>query len=169
MAQKKKDPSLSIPLTTGSDDTGPNPIDLHVGRQLRAKRGLKGLTQEDLAAATGVTFQQIQKYEAGKNRISASRLYQFANILEAPISAFFENIGLTSNDSIAPAFGLSDNGQTPFSMDDTAQGADIPTVHEILTSKESIEVLRTYYAIRDEKLRKDFLKMMKQMAKNFQS
>lgn len=155
---------LQDPFKQDSDDTGPNPIDLHVGQQLRARRSLKGFTQEDLANATGITFQQIQKYEAGKNRISASRLYQFARILEAPVAAFFETIQNANDTPSHYASGLSDNTQEGF---DSAIAQ--PPQEEIMTSKESIEVLRTYYAIKDEKLRKDFLKMLKQMAKNFGS
>lgn len=152
---------LQNPFDSSADASGPNPIDVHVGQQLRARRGLKGLTQEDLANATGITFQQIQKYEAGKNRISASRLYQFARILEAPVAVFFDTIqGYDSAHSYAG--GLSDNAQDGFD-------SGLASIQEMMTSKESIEVLRTYYAIKDEKLRKDFLKMLKQMAKNFQS
>lgn len=147
-------------LDSISKDDSPNPVDIFVGQQLRAHRSLKGFTQEDLATQTGITFQQIQKYEAGKNRISASRLYQFAKILGTPISSFFENC----DGHYDMAMGLSDNGQDGFDAEPQQATSDI----NIMTSKESIEVLRTYYAIKDEALRKDFLKMMKQMAKNFQ-
>jgi transcriptional regulator with XRE-family HTH domain len=150
--------------STQTKDDAPNPVDVFVGQQLRAHRSLKGFTQEDLATQTGITFQQIQKYEAGKNRISASRLYQFAQILSTPISSFFENFGV-NQDNTPIAYGLSDNNQDGFDDSDIAPNTD----QNIMTSKESVEVLRTYYAIKDETLRKDFLKMMKQMAKNFQS
>jgi transcriptional regulator with XRE-family HTH domain len=144
-------------------DDSPNPVDIFVGQQLRAQRSLKGLTQEDLASHTGITFQQIQKYEAGKNRISASRLYQFSRILNAPISAFFDSFD-EDNKFSPTALGFSDNAQDSF------EHSNLPHVsNDIMTSRESIEVLKTYYAIKDEKLRKDFLKMMKQMAKNFQT
>ena len=149
--------------TSITKDDAPNPVDVFVGQQLRAHRSLRGFTQEDLATQTGITFQQIQKYEAGKNRISASRLYQFAKILGTPISSFFENFGVDQDN--AYAYGLSDNNQDGFNTSDTSATTD----QNIMTSKESIEVLRTYYAIKDEALPKDFLKMMKQMAKNFQS
>lgn len=68
----------------------PNPIDIAVGQRVRAMRELRGLTQTDLAKATGVTFQQIQKYERGTNRVSASRLMLISNALGQPVSAFFE-------------------------------------------------------------------------------
>ena len=71
--------------------TTPNPIDIAVGQRIRAVRELRGLTQTDLAKATGVTFQQIQKYERGTNRVSASRLMLISHALGQPVSTFFES------------------------------------------------------------------------------
>jgi transcriptional regulator with XRE-family HTH domain len=71
---------------------GPDPIDLHVGKEMRVFRTLKGMSQERLARELGVTFQQIQKYERGSNRVSASMLYRAAQALKVPISAFFEGL-----------------------------------------------------------------------------
>ena len=70
-----------------------NEIDLHLGKRLRRRRRLLGLTQQQLAGAVGVRFQQIQKYECGANRISAARLWLLAKALEAPVGAFFEGLG----------------------------------------------------------------------------
>ncbi len=72
---------------------GPRPVDVHVGGRVRAGRTLIGMSQEDLGKHVGVTFQQIQKYESGMNRMAASRLWQFSLILGRPISWFFEGIG----------------------------------------------------------------------------
>ncbi|MDA0239837.1 MAG: helix-turn-helix transcriptional regulator [Proteobacteria bacterium] len=82
---------------------GPHPIDVHVGRRMREKRTLLGLSQSHLAEKVGLTFQQIQKYERGTNRISASRLWQLSEILGVPIAWFFEDIGggAPVNDSVA--------------------------------------------------------------------
>ena len=71
---------------------GPNPVDVHVGRRVRIRRVLCGLSQTALAEQLGLTFQQLQKYESGANRISASRLWQIAQILDVPISWFFMGI-----------------------------------------------------------------------------
>ena len=71
---------------------GPEPVDIHVGMRLRLKRQLGGLSQESLAERVGLTFQQIQKYERGANRVSASRLWQFAKILGVPVSFFFDDM-----------------------------------------------------------------------------
>lgn len=78
-------------------ETPPHPVDLHVGARIRFKRKIAGISQIDLAAAIGVTFQQIQKYELGSNRISASSLYAAAAALKAPITWFFE--GLQTRDA----------------------------------------------------------------------
>jgi transcriptional regulator with XRE-family HTH domain len=137
-------------------ENGPNPVDVHVGQKLRARRALVGMTQQDLAEATKITFQQVQKYETGKNRTSASRLFQFARLLETPVDYFFE--GLSATDSkIGIQPGFADNSQAEY---DAA-----PVEEDIMQRKETINLVRAYYAIEDETLRKDFLKMLKQMSK----
>lgn len=73
---------------------GPHPVDVHVGLRLRLRRKALGFSQEQLAEAIGLTFQQIQKYKRGANRISASKLYEFCRILEAPVSYFFNGLAL---------------------------------------------------------------------------
>ena len=74
-------------------DTGaPNPVDSHVGSRIRMRRKILGVSQEKLAESLGLTFQQVQKYERGANRVSASKLYQIAKALEAPILYFFEGL-----------------------------------------------------------------------------
>ena len=91
----------------------PHPVDVHVGRRLRLKRTILGLSQEAIGKAIGVTFQQIQKYERGINRMGASRLYDFSRSLGVPVSYFFEGYGDYANDEMeqyalseaaAPAF-----------------------------------------------------------------
>jgi len=79
----------------------PHPVDVHVGARLRLKRKIAGFSQIELAAAIGVTFQQVQKYEAGTNRISASSLHAAATALKAPIAWFFQDLG--TGDAAAPA------------------------------------------------------------------
>ena len=71
---------------------GPDPVDVHVGARLRLRRNLIGMSQEQLGKASGLTFQQIQKYERGANRMGASRLYQIAQILNVPVGWFFEDM-----------------------------------------------------------------------------
>jgi transcriptional regulator with XRE-family HTH domain len=120
----------------------PNPVDVHVGRRIRICRLLLGMNQETLANALGLTFQQIQKYEHGANRVSASRLSAMAEALSVPISYFFD--GLSSTDA-------------PISAEDMAR-------REQLEQPETLELVRLYYAIPDAAVRRQFLKMVKAIA-----
>ncbi len=101
----------------------PHPVDVHVGQRIRHRRWLAGITQQQLAEAVGVKFQQIQKYETGANRISASRLWDVAEVIDVDISFFFD--GLAKKDEEA--------GKT--------QPADT------LVNKEAIDLIRSYYAV----------------------
>lgn len=128
-------------------DGQPHPMDMHVGERLRARRSLLGMTQEKLAEAVELTFQQIQKYERGTNRVSASRLWQFSRILRVPVSYFFEHYNET-------AFaGFSDNEQEDFESE-----------QNVMDRKETIKLVKEYYSIPDPKLRRDLFKMIKTMA-----
>lgn len=142
----------STPRTKGS----PTPVDEHVGSRLRKRRVLRGWSQEKLAKAVDVTFQQVQKYEKGMNRISASRLYQFSQVLNVPISYFFDEFAMKDS-YIADLPGLADNEQ------EALQGSDI------FDRKETIELIRTYYSIGDTKLRKDLYRLIKSMANKINS
>lgn len=129
----------------------PDAVDVHVGQRLKVRRSLLGLSQEKLAESIGLTFQQIQKYERGMNRISAGRLYQFSKILDVPVSYFYENLKkIASNTSTA--IGLSDNEQEAFISND------------LMDNKETLDLVRMYYSIEDEEMRKDIFKFIKSMA-----
>lgn len=136
-------------------------VDKHVGKQLRSRRILIGLSQEKLAEEVGVTFQQVQKYERGANRISASRLYTFSKLLDVSIDYFYD--GLENLKKSGAILGMSDNGQESFgSESNKAKKLD----EDIMTKKETIELIRAYYSVEDERKRKDILKMVKTMTKN---
>jgi transcriptional regulator with XRE-family HTH domain len=127
-----------------------HPVDSFVGGRLRARRIMLGLSQEAIGKSIGVTFQQIQKYERGINRMGSSRLYDFGKILTVPISYFFEGYEIHSgNISTYPA-GLADE----------AEGFE----HEKISSRETLELVRAYYSIKDEKVRKRFADLLKSMA-----
>lgn len=131
----------------------PDEVDVHVGSRLRVRRSLMGLSQDALADAVGITFQQIQKYERGANRISAGRLFQFSKILEVPVSFFYEQLSNANTNS--QAYGLSDNEQ---------DGFEAAPQDDIMTRKETIDLIRTYYSVEDEDTRKDIAKFIKSMA-----
>jgi len=113
-----------------------HPVDVHVGKRVRHRRWMVGMTQQQLAEKVGIKFQQIQKYETGMNRISASRLWDIAEALEVPVSFFFEGI------ETAPARS-------------EVQGADaFPP--DILSDKEALELVRSYYAMPESHRRRLF-------------
>ena len=115
-----------------------HPIDLHVGQRLRQRRCLLGMTQQKLAESVGIKFQQIQKYESGANRVSASRLWALAEALEVPVSHFFEGL---SQDEKADQF----QGEYEIGGD-----ADRPTISpEVFSSKETIDLIRAYYNLKE--------------------
>lgn len=129
-------------------------IDENVGSKLRQRRSLMGLSQEKLAEQVGLTFQQIQKYENGTNRVSASRLFEFSQVLDIPVGFFFEQ---GANES-AQAAGFGEDEQESF------EGPD-----DVLHRKETLELIRVYYSIRDPKIRKDLFKLVKSMAENLKN
>jgi transcriptional regulator with XRE-family HTH domain len=111
-----------------------HPVDVHVGKRIRHRRWMSGTTQQQLAENVGIKFQQIQKYETGMNRVSASRLWDISKVLNVPVSFFFEGL------DVQP-------------VDDQANG-DMPG--DILTDKEALDLLRSYYAIPENQRRRLF-------------
>jgi transcriptional regulator with XRE-family HTH domain len=133
----------------------PDPIDIHVGKRLRLRRNLAGLSQEQLALLCGLTFQQIQKYERGINRMGASRLFEFAHILRVPVGYFFE--GAPEKPLPTLKYGISD---TPQAALDGVPEADT----EIMQRRETLELIRTYYRITDVNQRKKIFDLIKSIA-----
>ena len=127
----------------------PDPVDVHVGQRLRVRRSLLGLSQEKLADSIGLTFQQIQKYERGMNRISAGRLYQFSKILDVPVAYFYDQFAGKSR--FTATLGMADNDQEEFTMGDLMQ------------SKETIDLIRAYYSIDNPEISKDIMKFIRSM------
>lgn len=111
-----------------------HPVDVHVGKRIRHRRWLMGITQQQLAEAVGIKFQQIQKYETGMNRVSASRLWDIAEALTVPVSFFFEGLG---DDAV-----------------EVGDGQELPK--DILKDKEALELVRSYYAIPETQRRRLF-------------
>lgn len=129
-----------------------HPVDIHVGDRLRARRTLLGLTQEMLADAVDLTFQQIQKYERGANRIGASKLFQFAQMLGIPVGYFFDNLDDNLGD---PAAGY----QVGMDYNDTS-----PPERDKMNRRETLELVRAYYQIRDAEKRKALRMMFESLA-----
>ena len=110
-------------------------VDVHVGKRIRQRRWLIGMTQQKLADMVGIKFQQIQKYETGANRVSASRLWDIGEAMGVPVAFFFE--GLQGNETL----GAEGRG-------------DVPT--DMLSDKEAMDLVRTYYAIPENQRRRLF-------------
>lgn len=131
----------------------PNPVDIHVGGRIRMRRTLLGLNQEKLGDAVGLTFQQIQKYERGANRVGASRLYEFSRILDVPVSFFFDELPTElKTHKGRMARGLQDQDQEPLETDP-------------LTRRETLELVRAYYRIKNPRVRRRVFELTKTLAK----
>ena len=131
---------------------GPHPVDVHVGSRVRMRRTLLGMSQEKLGDALALTFQQVQKYERGANRVGASRLFEISRILDVPVSYFFEEM---SPETAA---------LTPHSV--ATPGADGAEEFEPdpLAKRETLELVRAYYRIGDPRVRKRMFELTKAVA-----
>lgn len=127
----------------------PNPIDVHVGNRVRMRRMLVGMSQEKLGDALGLTFQQVQKYEKGANRVSASRLYQMATTLGVPIQFFFDDLPVSDRSSDAD--GLSEGDSAGVLMD-------------FLNSTEGFQLGRAFSSIEDPTVRRRILELVKSLS-----
>ena len=108
-----------------------HPVDVHVGKRIRHRRWLVGMTQQQLAERVGIKFQQIQKYETGANRVSASRLWDISEALDVPVSFFFEGLA-----------GVAGQGG----------GDSVPA--DLMGDKEALDLVRSYYAIPENQRRR---------------
>src|SRR3954470_7710770 len=125
----------------------PNPIDVRVGARLRLRRNMLGLSQEKLGEAIGLTFQQVQKYERGANRIAASRLHELSRVLDVPMAFFFDD----TDPVRAPAMGVTKSQSEASEVD-------------LLGKPEASELVRAYLAIEDTAVRQRFRGLVKVLA-----
>ena len=133
--------------------TNNNAVDVHVGKRVRLRRTLLGMSQEQLGASLNITFQQVQKYERGANRISASRLWDISQILDVQISYFFDD--MTDDTMRASPRRVSRSENIDFD-DDNAR--------DPMARRETLELVRTYYSIESSKVRKRISEMVKSLA-----
>ena len=132
----------------------PSPIDVHVGSRIRLRRTLLGMSQERLGEALGLTFQQVQKYERGVNRVGASRLFDLSRVLDVPISFFFDDMP----DNLTNAFG-NQAGRRGGSFPEAQEGFGDDT----LSRRETLELVRAYYRITEPAVRKRVFDLIKSM------
>jgi len=126
----------------------PNPIDIHVGSRIRLRRTMLGMSQEKLGEALGITFQQIQKYEKGTNRVGASRLQNISSILNVPVAFFFED---APGDPATGQPGASESSSSNYVVD-------------FLSSSEGLQLNRAFVKIEDSKVRRKIVDLVKSLA-----
>jgi len=125
----------------------PNPIDTHVGSRIRLRRNMLGMSQEKLGENLGITFQQVQKYEKGTNRVGASRLQAIASILGVPVAFFFED---APGQDVAPG-GFAEESPTAFAV-------------EFCSTPEGLQLNRAFYRIADPKVRRRIVDLVKSLS-----
>ena len=129
---------------------GPHPIDVHVGSRLKLRRMILGLSQESLGKALGLTFQQIQKYEKGVNRIGASRIFEMSQLLEVPVQFFYDDL---AKSGMGGAYAFAE----PDPHDE---------VMNLFNSAEGVQLCRYFAAIKDPEVKKRVLDLVKSIAEN---
>jgi len=155
----------------GSDEPGArperesraSPIDAHVGSRIRLRRTLMGMSQERLGEALGLTFQQVQKYERGVNRVGASRLFDLSRVLDVPISFFFDDMP----EPLAATYGGqpgSLGARRSFGFADSQEGfGGAGGTDESMNRRETLELVRAYYRITDPSVRKRVFELIKSL------
>lgn len=126
----------------------PNPIDIHVGSRIRLRRTMLSMSQEKLGEALGITFQQIQKYEKGTNRVGASRLQNISAVLNVPVSFFFED---APGEQVSEQVGMSEASSSNYVVD-------------FLSSSEGLQLNRAFIKIEDPKIRRKIIDLTKALA-----
>ncbi|MBN2752713.1 MAG: helix-turn-helix transcriptional regulator [Rhodospirillaceae bacterium] len=129
----------------------PNPVDVHVGGRIRLRRTLLGMSQERLGDALGLTFQQVQKYERGTNRVGASRLWDLSRVLDVPVSFFYDDMSNTVAEKSPRLISGLDEEPEAIEADP-------------LTKRETLELVRAYYRISDPTIRKRVFDLAKALA-----
>lgn len=149
----------------------PGPTDVHIGNRIRLRRTLMGLSQEKLGEALGLTFQQVQKYERGANRVSASRLHDIARVLDVPVGFFYDDMPGTpsrpvmQSASMQPVMGFAETqaqfgAPSPKSMTAGLDPADLA----LFARKDAVELVRAFYGIPDAAVRRKMLDLVRSMA-----
>jgi len=139
--------------TPGIKAKGPNPVDVHVGSRVRLRRMLVGLSQEKLGDSMGLTFQQIQKYEKGVNRIGASRLFKLSQVLDVPVQFFFDGMPASGESSVA---GAADKDTEAF-------------LFEFLNTRDGLELNRAFIKVNDPEVRRSVIDLVRSLGRGKKS
>jgi len=133
-------------MTSKHAPRSPNPVDIHVGTRVRLRRQILKMSQEKLGDNLGVTFQQVQKYERGANRVGASRLWKISQVLDVPVAFFFEGLG----DQI-PVAGVAENDQ-------------MPIVYDFINSSDGVSLAMAVSKIKSKAVRRQILELARSLA-----
>lgn len=147
----KRGDSAGVSEPTERNSRRPNPMDIHVGSRVRLRRMLLGMSQEKLGEALGLTFQQVQKYEKGVNRIGASRLYELSKVLGVPVQFFYEQ---APNADGSPAQLVPGFSETP---------GDCYVV-DFLSTREGLELNKAFVRISDPRVRRSIVELIRSLA-----
>ncbi len=145
-----------IEVISGADKSlvnkkkSPNPVDIHVGSRVRLRRMLVGFSQEKLGGSMGLTFQQIQKYEKGVNRIGASRLFKLSQVLDVPVQFFFE--GMPSAE-ISTNLGMAERDTAAF-------------LYEFLNTRDGLELNRAFIKVTDSSVRRSIIDLVRSLGRS---
>jgi transcriptional regulator with XRE-family HTH domain len=145
----------ALPPEAAEGSLKPSAIDAHVGARIRLRRTLMGMSQERLGESLGLTFQQVQKYERGVNRVGASRLYDLARVLDVPISFFFDDMP----EPLARGAGGEMGARRSFGFAEAQQSFN----DDALNRRETLELVRAYYRITDPAVRKRVFDLIKSL------
>jgi transcriptional regulator with XRE-family HTH domain len=148
MARATKPVKAVRKKTVKNKKGGPNPIDIHVGARVRLRRMILGLSQESLGKSLGLTFQQVQKYEKGVNRVGASRLFQLSNLLDVPVQFFYDDYDVKTG---SRSFGMAEPDIGDAFM-------------KFVNSPEGVQLCRHFSAIEDPQVKKRVLDLVKSIA-----
>ncbi len=143
-------PQKAVTGSASAKRDGPHPVDVHVGARIKLRRMILGLSQESLGKALGLTFQQIQKYEKGVNRIGASRVFELSQLLDVPVQFFYDDFGY-GGPAQASGFAESD-------------GRD--EVMDLVNSPEGVQLCRHFSGIKDPDVKKRVLELVRSIAEN---
>ena len=144
---QKTGPKARSGMLGGTNVKNPQPVDRHVGARVRMRRMMVGMSQEKLGDACGITFQQVQKYEKGTNRMGASRLHQIARVLDVPVEFFYE--GASSDQGSNGSIVVNDQSRS---------------LTDFLATSEGLELVRAFTAIKDPKVRRRIVDFAKAVA-----
>lgn len=136
-------------MTSKHGPRSANPVDTHVGSRIRVRRQILKMSQEKLGDKLGVTFQQVQKYERGANRVGASRLWKMSRVLDVPIAFFFE--GLNSDDGMIPSGQFAEGDQTPI-------------VYDFIKSSDGVALATAVSKIKNKAVRRQILELARSLA-----